>query len=321
VTLPDGVRVIPFDAEHHDAVVHFENRFLPASQQWAPERSKRWDREYPDPEKVRVIVVDAADRVIGTAFARSSEVVGKANGAYSIFARVDPAWQRRGIGTRLIEDMERHARAKGAPRTLTLTYGNESAGLAYLERHGYREYSRRTRWALRLEAFEARRYPTAAEIASDACVAIAPLGDALARVPELPRQIYDAHQEIFSELPLPLRPNFSSFEKYRPQLDDPEIDREASAVALRGDRLVGLIVIALLDNGIASSIVTGTVGEGRGKRLGLALKLHALDVLKRNGRELVATLNDADNAPTLRILRTLGFEPEPALVRFEKKFA
>lgn len=316
-----GVRIIPFDAEHHDAVVAFENRFLPASQQWAPERSKRWDREYPDPDKLRVLVVDAEDRIVGTAFARSAEVVGKANGAYSVFARVDPEWQRRGIGTRLLADMERHARAKGAPRTLTLTYGNEAAGLAYLERHGYREYSRRTRWSLRLEGFDARRYETAAALASDAGVEIVALGEALQRVSDLPAQLHAAHRDILAELPLPLRPNFPSLELYRAQLDDPEIDRDASAVALRGDRLVGLIVIALLDNGIASSIVTGTVGEGRGKRLGLALKLHSLDVLKRGGRDLVATLNDSDNAPTLRILRALGFEPEPAMIRFEKRLA
>ena len=319
--LPDGVQIIPFDAAHHDAVVAFENRFLPASQQWAPERSKRWDRENPDPDMRRVIVVDAGDRVIGTAFARSAEVVGRASGAYSIFARVEPAWQCRGIGTALVTQMESHARERGAPRTLTLTYGNETAGLAYLERHGYREYSRRTRWAMRLDGFEARRYPAPAEIADDAGVGIVPLRDALVRVDDLRRQIYDAHRAILGELPLPLRPNFSPFERYAAQLDDPEIDREASAVALRGDRLVGLVVIQLLDNGIASSIVTGTVGDGRGKRLGLALKLYALDVLKRRGLSLVATLNDADNAPTLRILRTLGFEPEPELIRFEKKLA
>jgi ribosomal protein S18 acetylase RimI-like enzyme len=317
--IPDGVRVLPFDAAHHDAVVAFENRFLSASQQWAPERSKRWDRENPDPDMRRVIVVDDGDRIVATAFARSSEVVGKANGAYSIFARVDPAWQRRGIGTALIAQMERHARDKGAPRTLTLTYGNESAGLAYLERHGYREYSRRTRWAMRLDAFDPRRYAAPTEIADDAGVAIVALGPALERVGDLRRQIYDAHRAILNELPLPLRPNFPPFETYAPQLDDPEIERDSSAVALRGDRLVGLIVIQLLDNGIASSIVTGTVADGRGKRLGLALKLHALDVLKRRGRDLVVTLNDADNVPTLRILRTLGFEAEPELIRFEKK--
>jgi hypothetical protein len=35
----------------------------------------------------------------------------------------------------------------------------------------------------------------------------------------------------------------------------------------------------------------------------------------------VATINDADNAPTLRILKTLGYEPEPAIIRFERRVA
>ena len=51
--LVEAVRVIPFDDAHHDAVVAFENRFLPASQQWAPERSRRWDRDKTDtPQQV-----------------------------------------------------------------------------------------------------------------------------------------------------------------------------------------------------------------------------------------------------------------------------
>jgi GNAT superfamily N-acetyltransferase len=319
--LPGGLRLIPFDSAHHDAVVVWENSFLPPSQQWAPERSKRFDREYPDPKKVRLLVIDPDDRVVGTAFARSAEIVGKAGGAYAVFVRIEPAWQRHGIGSRLLYDMERHAALNGAPRALTLTYANETAGISFLERRGYQEYSRRTRWSLWLAAFDAGRYAAVAEIARDADVTVATLADARGRIADAARQIYDAHQAILEELPLALRPNIVPFERYTSRLDDPEIDPDASAVALRGDRVVGLHLVALLDNGIASSIVTGTVGEGRGKRLGLALKLHALSSLKAKGRELVATLNDADNAPTLRILRTLGYEPEPAMVRLRKDLA
>lgn len=319
--LPEGLRIVPFDDTRHDAVVTFENRFLPASQQWKTERSKRFDREHPAPEKLRVLLVDADDAVVGTAFARSAEIVGQAKGAFTLFARVDPRWQRRGIGSRLFDDMERHAMAHGAPRLLTITYGNETGGLAFLVKRGYREYMRRTRWALQLASFEPLRYATPAEIGAEADVEILDLATAMAdgRVPDVSRQLYDAHREILEELPLPLRPNWPELERYTAQLDDPEIDREASAVAVRGGRVLGLTIVALLDNGIASSIVTGAVREGRGKRLGLALKLHALRVLKARGREIVATINDADNAPTLRILKTLGYEPEPAIIRFEKR--
>ncbi|HUQ41287.1 MAG TPA: GNAT family N-acetyltransferase, partial [Candidatus Limnocylindrales bacterium] len=120
--LPTGLRIVPFEDDRHDAIVTFENRFLPASQQWKTERSRRFDREYPAPEKLRVLVVDARDEIVGTAFARSAEIVGKAGGAFTLFARVDPAWQRRGVGTRLVRALEDEARAAGV---LTVTLGTD----------------------------------------------------------------------------------------------------------------------------------------------------------------------------------------------------
>ena len=319
MSLPAALRLAPFDDAHHRKAVLFENRFLPPAQRWPPEASLHMDRVYPDPTRLRVLVIDATDDVVATASAR---VVGPVRpGSWSVNARVDPTWQRQGIGTLLLERVEAHALARGATRLVTLMYDDDHAAREFIERRGYREFHRRTGWALRLDAFEPGRFPTVDTIAAEAGVRIVDLRTALATMPGIEEQVHRAHRAILDELPLPVRPRDVPEDIYARNLRAAGNDHDASAIALRGDKIVGLHIVATMGNGIAASTVTGAVGEGRGKRLGLALKLYALRVLRAKGHEWVATTNDADNAPTLRILRSLGYEPEPPLVRFERLLA
>ena len=316
MSLPGALRLASFD-EHHREAVLFENRFLPPAQRWPPEASLHIDHLYPDPTQLRLIVLDARDQVVGTAFAK---VVGPVRpGSWSVNVRVDPAWQRQGVGTLLLDRVESHALARGATRLVCVMYDGDPSSRDFLERREYREFHRRVGWAMRLDSFEPGRFPSVETIAAEAGVSIVDLRTVLDTMPGIESKIHRAHRAILDELPLPVRPRDVPDDVYAKNLRSSNNDHDASAMALRGDRVLGVHVVATMRNGIAASTVTGAVGEGRGKRLGLALKLFALRVLRAKGYEWVATLNDADNAPTLRILRSLGYEQEPALVRFERE--
>ena len=313
-SLPDDLRVAPFDDAHHVASVLFENEMLPPAQRWPPEASLKIDQLYPDPTQLRLIVVDREDAVVATAFAK----VAPRAGTWSVNARVHPARRRQGLGGHLLRRVEAHAIGHGATRLVMVMYEGDPDARAFVERRGYREFWRRTGWALRLDSFDPRRFPDVETIARDAGVRIVDLRTALETMPGIEAKIQQAHRAILDELPLPFRLPPGSPENYARNIRSRGQDADASAIALRGDRVVGLHLVATMGNGLSMSMVTGAVAEGRGKRLGLALKLYALRVLRDKGNEWVATMNDADNAPTLRILRSLGYEQEPALVRFER---
>ena len=313
-SLPEDLRVAPFDDAHHVAAVLFENEMLPPAQRWPPEASLKIDRTYPDPTQLRLIVVDTDDTVVATAFAK----VAPRPGTWSVNAHVGPARRRQGIGGHLLRRVEAHAIERGASRLVTLMYDGDPDARAFAERRGYREFWRRTGWAMRLASFDPRRFPDVETIAQEAGVRIVGLRTALETMPGVEAQIQQAHRAILDELPLPFRPAAGSLETYARNLRSRGQDADASAIAVRGDRVLGVHLVATMGNGLSMSMVTGAVAEGRGKRLGLALKLYALRVLRDNGNEWVATMNDADNAPTLRILRSLGYEQEPALIRFER---
>ena len=313
--LPADVRLVPRDDANHDDAVLFENRMLPPAQRWPPEQSRKLDREFPDPTQLRLVALDAAGELVATAFARAVPV---RPGSWAVNARVDPRRRHEGIGAHLFDRVEAHARDAGATRLVSLMYEGEPDARAFLERRGYREFWRHAGWALRLASFEPRRFADVETIASEAGVRIVDIRTAIATTPGIEARIQDAHEAILEELPSPVRPPRFDRERYASRLRASNIDIDASAIALRGDNVVGVHIVATTGNGIATSIVTGAVGEGRGRRLGLALKLYALRVLRTRGHEWVATMNDADSAPTLRILRSLGYEQEPALLRFAR---
>lgn len=58
--------------------------------------------------------------------------------------RVDPAYQRRGFATQLLDELERRARYRGFERAILDTTPRQRAAIALYESRGYREVRRET---------------------------------------------------------------------------------------------------------------------------------------------------------------------------------
>jgi ribosomal-protein-alanine N-acetyltransferase len=96
---------------------------------WVPQRVEASLR---DPE-TNVLVARAGDRIAGFGIMR----YGVEEAHLDLFA-VDRAWQRQGLGRRLLEWLERPARVAGLARIVLEVRAENAGARAFYERLGYR---------------------------------------------------------------------------------------------------------------------------------------------------------------------------------------
>lgn len=87
------------------------------------------------------LVATADDRIVGTAGFRPRGD----DGAELKRMHVDPSYQRRGVGSRLLETIESRARGAGYETMVLETSSRQTAAHAFYERHGYEEVGRERR--------------------------------------------------------------------------------------------------------------------------------------------------------------------------------
>ena len=285
---------------------------------------RRFEAGNPQPNRRALLVED--DRGVVVAFGQTSDggVFRAPEGAYRTGVRVDPAWRRRGIGSHLLETLEEHARAKGAPKSQGNVRGDEPEGVAFATRHGYTEYHRRIDSYLDVATFAPRDIPAAAnaEARSGARFASyrAVAAERGAKLEQLQREVYDfintQSRDIPRPDPMPAPPPFEAIRDMYFARDG--FDEDATILALRDDRVVGVTITTMNAQGVAYTQFTGTAREERGRGIALALKLRAIDELRRKGAKLFGTTNDPANSAMRGINERLGYVPEPPRILLEK---
>ena len=71
---------------------------------------------------------------------------------------VAESFRRRGVGTKLLEEMERHFAFKGVESVLLETSVENESGIAFWERHGYRTEAVVKKYYLgKIDAYEMRK--------------------------------------------------------------------------------------------------------------------------------------------------------------------
>jgi GNAT superfamily N-acetyltransferase len=242
-------------------------------------------------------------------------------------ARVAPEWRRKRIGTAIVRELEEHARARGARRLVTGIRGLEPEGLAFARARGYREFHRRIDAYIDVASFDPSRFDDPDTIAARAGVRLRSYQE-LARdhaddLEKLQRSLLGSFWEWYRDVPAPTPlaeepPPFA--QARRMFFEEPFNDPAATIVAIRGESAVGVTATTVRENGVASTNFTGVARAERGKGIALALKLRALEVLRRRKVRLLGTTNDEQNAAMRGINERLGYRPEPPTIMVEKLF-
>jgi mycothiol synthase len=233
---------------------------------------------------------------------------------------ITPAYRRRGLGTRLAEEVERFAMSnacrwvEGETRDANLT-----VALPFLRRRGY---------------LELERYRTSIQIPATVDLSgLDPLRSRLEREgielvafpaidsPRAREELYRAMMPIWRDMP---HESHVDWEDPTPQVfarsmfERPSVLLDGFFVAREGERIVGLSYLARRPDGDAEVGDTGVLREYRRRGIARALKLMVTRYAAQHGIARVHTDNRADNAGMLAINRELGFVPGEQVVIFEK---
>jgi GNAT superfamily N-acetyltransferase len=245
-------------------------------------------------------------------------------GKYAFAIHVHPAYERQGIGGALYAQMVTDLQRRTQSLTILTAQTRESKPQAvrFLQGRGFSQVMRSPLASLDVTTFDPQRFATLLPKLAAAGIELVCVADLPARDPEWRRAIYELDWECTLDEPLPDTPTKGSYEQYVAQVfDSPDFLPAAWFVALDQGRYVGMTATnrnaqqpRQLD-----TIFTATVRSHRRRGIATALKLLALDYAGRNGYTLIKTDNEEHN-PMFQINLALGFQPEPALLFFQKEF-
>ena len=231
---------------------------------------------------------------------------------------VDRRYRRRGFGTRLALQLEAFARDRGIPKLVTFALTDDfEGGEPFLRLFGYREVEREQMLVQTPAAVDRSTLPgLRRRLEAEGIVVVS---FSAIDSPENRRQLHEAATEVEDDVPsvfdwqLPAFPFFEARWFQRPgSLPD------AIFVALDGERIVGVSSLERRPDGDLEVGLTGTLRTHRKRGIARVLKLVATDYAAAHGVARVHTGNATVNQGMLAINRSLGFQPGPFEITYEK---
>jgi GNAT superfamily N-acetyltransferase len=326
--LPPGLRVRAGGPDDLEAIVAFRNGAARPGEVQSLARARHAETHNPQPRRLLLLVESAAPRLaerVLVAVGQTSDggVLARSDGAFRFELRVAPAWHRRGIGSALLTALEAHARAAGATRQATGVRGDEPVGLEFASRRGYTPYHQTVHSFVDVQAFDASRFEDPDAVAARAGARLKGYAGLARRhagdLEAFERQVYQVASEAMRDIPSPEPRDPPPFEAIRQLFfHGDDIHPEASILAVREGRVVGLTVTTMPAERLAYTTFTGVARSDRGRGLAMAMKLRAIAVLRAVGATHFGTSNDAGNAPMRGINARLGYVPDPPVTQVEK---
>jgi GNAT superfamily N-acetyltransferase len=218
-------------------------------------------------------------------------------------AQVDvvPEARRRGVGSALLAEISRDARANARDELQGEVRENDGETRAYFDRRGYRVVGAERAVALDLStvADESIAPPDGVRIVSRA------------GRPDLLDGLYTVAKEALRDIPGETwDPPFDEWKAH--EIDRPTRRADLWFVALAGDEVIGYAALDVFgdDGGHALTAVRRT---WRRRGVATALKHAQIQAAKREGYRRLFTGSEERNLPMRSLNEKLGYKPEPSL--------
>lgn len=228
--------------------------------------------------------------------------------------RIDPAYQRQGLGRALYDQIMAYARSKGATRLESSVREDDPDAYAWAERRGFVKEYHLFESTLSLPDFDPIPFRDTVEKVRTTGIRFTTLaaetkdGDRIATL----RRYYEFSSLLATDIPGQAdRPKYP----WEPHLDwvlnDPNWRDDLVLLAVDGNRWVALCQLAPQNSGALYNSFTAVDREYRGRGIALAFKVWSLEIAKSLNAPYIRTNNHSVNQPMLAVNKRLGYVPLP----------
>jgi mycothiol synthase len=214
---------------------------------------------------------------------------------------VVPEHRRRGVGSSLLAELSRRARARGKEQLQGEAKESDTESIAFLERRGFVRVGAERAVVLALEGVElpSPDPPEGVRIAS--------------RVEEPDRLEEMYAVAVQADEDIPGSTGVQTFEQWRAhEIDKPNRRPELCFLALAGDEVVGYAALQVFGDEAFHGL-TATRRDWRRRGVATALKRAEIAAAKQAGFRRLLTESEERNEPMQRLNEKLGFVPAPDL--------
>lgn len=242
--------------------------------------------------------------------------------SFYINVEVLPAYQRRGIGAALYDQVLAEVQAFNPPSLRADAFANLPEGFTFLQKRGFYEAFRETPVHLDVTVFDPSPYADLEPSLEAEGIQIKTLPQ-LACDPDRNQKLYDLYWETDRDVPtegegIP-KPDFDAWLGWG--LNDPTILQDAYFIAVLGGEYIGVRELGTYAD--SDALLGGLLGVRRAYRqrgIGLAMQLRGIAYAKAHGYRLLKTCTAIQNAPMQALFNKLGYARDPEWQQCQKDF-
>jgi len=322
-TLPKGYRAREFADADREPWTEERNAQVHELQRGTAAEWREWEKLDPPKDLLRVSVDDADGRLAAGAELGQGHFP-RPDGALNGGVQVMRAHRRRGIGSALLDVVEREARAVKTPRILAGTSAAFEGALQWATARGYREIGRRIESYVDVRTFDGRPHQDVLERVERSGLRLATVAELLRgtdadATERFWRGLWEAEAPMWDDVPWATPTPHWPYEKFHKlAVESGKMVKDATIVALDGDVIAAFTMTGKQGADRGYTWMTGTGRDYRGRGLATALKLKMLAAAKIAGLRAMLTTNDEPNKAMRGINAKLGYVMLPAWIQLEK---